>query len=132
MNFGDRLKHAREEIARLTQKQLEDLTGVSQKTISKLERGDQEGSTAVVQLAIACGVRPEWLAMAQGEAVAQPASASLPPMGDAHAQGAIGARPPQAPSPLVAAAMRLDTAPHVTQGTRDAVVVLLDALAQPR
>lgn len=132
MNFSERLRFARKEIAKISQKELEARSGVRQQIISRLEQGVQDETPQVVQLAIACGVRPEWLAMAQGDPVAKPASASLPPMGDAHAQGAIGARPPQAPSPLVAAAMRLDTAPHVTQGTRDAVVVLLDALAQPR
>lgn len=70
MNFGERLRHAREQIAHLTQKELETASGVSQKTISKLELGNQEGSTYVVQLALACGVRPEWLAIGEEPPVA--------------------------------------------------------------
>jgi transcriptional regulator with XRE-family HTH domain len=60
MSFGTRLKQARDR-AGLTQQQLQIHSGVSQKTISKIERGDQTVSTAGVQLAQACGVRPEWL-----------------------------------------------------------------------
>ncbi len=61
MSFGARLKQARDR-AGLTQQELQVSSGVSQKTISKIERGDQMVSTATVQLAQACGVRPEWLA----------------------------------------------------------------------
>lgn len=61
MSFGARLKQARDH-AGLTQQELQIHSGVSQKTISKIERGDQVVSTATVQLAQACGVRPEWLA----------------------------------------------------------------------
>ena len=61
MSFGARLKKARDR-AEFTQQQLQLYSGVSQKTISKIERGDQAVSTATVQLAQACGVRPEWLA----------------------------------------------------------------------
>ena len=61
MSLGARLKLARDR-AGLTQQQLQIQCGVSQKTISKIERGDQAVSTATVQLAQACGVRPEWLA----------------------------------------------------------------------
>jgi len=46
----------------LTQEELARASGVSQKTISKIERGDQAASSAVVQLARACGVTPDWLA----------------------------------------------------------------------
>ena len=41
-------------------------SGVKQGTISKIERGDTDSSTFTVQLAIACGVRPEWLAVEDG------------------------------------------------------------------
>lgn len=76
MALGQRLKAARKH-ARLTQNELADRSRVSQKTISKIERGDQASSTAVVRLAAACGVRAEWLSddsgpmMLRPEAVAQ-------------------------------------------------------------
>lgn len=65
MRFGERLKKARID-AGLSQKQLEAASGVSQKTISKIERGDQEGSTQVAALARACGVNTDWLASEHG------------------------------------------------------------------
>ena len=61
MTLGLRLRRARKH-AKLTQKELESASGVSQKTISKIERGAQGSSSAIVQLASACGVRPQWLA----------------------------------------------------------------------
>jgi transcriptional regulator with XRE-family HTH domain len=67
--LGERLKKARE-YAGLTQKELETKSGVLQQMISKIENGRQDTSAYVVQLAVACGVRPEWLAMGQGEMVA--------------------------------------------------------------
>ncbi|MCK2095204.1 hypothetical protein [Thauera aromatica] len=63
---------------------------------------------------------------------AKPAMAAHHPVGSALAHSAIGSHPNQAPSALVAAAMRLDVAPHVTQSTRDSLVALLNALASPR
>lgn len=66
MTYGKRLKTAREH-AKLTQPGLAEKSGVSQQTISKIERGKQDGSTYTVQLASACGVRPEWLASETGE-----------------------------------------------------------------
>lgn len=68
MNFGERLYKAREH-AKLTQEELAKKSCVKQGTISKIERGDTDSSTFTVQLATACGVRPEWLAMEQGEMV---------------------------------------------------------------
>jgi transcriptional regulator with XRE-family HTH domain len=71
MSLGARLQKARLH-AGLTQKQLEARAGVSQKTISKIERGDQAVSSAAVQLATACGVRPEWLAASDGPMLGPP------------------------------------------------------------
>lgn len=68
MKFSERLYAARE-YAHLTQDQLAEKSGVKQGTISKIERGDSESSTFTVELAVACGVRPEWLAMEQGEMI---------------------------------------------------------------
>jgi transcriptional regulator with XRE-family HTH domain len=69
MNLGERLKKAREH-AGLTQKELEEKSGVLQQMISKIEKGRQDTSAYIVQLAVACGVRPEWLGMGQGEMAA--------------------------------------------------------------
>jgi transcriptional regulator with XRE-family HTH domain len=69
MTFAERLKQARKH-AKLSQIALADKAGVTQQTISNIEQGIQEKSTDVVQLAIACGVRPEWLAIEEGEMVA--------------------------------------------------------------
>lgn len=76
MKFGERLRKARTD-AGLSQKQLEAASGVSQKTNSKIERGDQEGSTQVAELARACGVNTDWLAgdrgpMRAGDKVTEP------------------------------------------------------------
>lgn len=68
MTLADRLRAARKN-AGLSQKVLAENSGVTQETISKIERGQSETSAYVVQLAIACGVRPEWLAMEKGEMV---------------------------------------------------------------
>lgn len=68
MTLGERLKTARK-YAGLTQPQLSDKSGVSQQTISNIETGLQDKSTDIVQLAVACGVRPEWLATYDGEMV---------------------------------------------------------------
>lgn len=42
---------------------------MSQQTISNIESGIQDKSTDVVQLAVGCGVRPEWLGLGTGEMV---------------------------------------------------------------
>lgn len=49
------------ERAGLTQGDLVARSGVQQGTISKIERGESDSSTFTVRLAVACGVRPEWL-----------------------------------------------------------------------
>ena len=64
--LGERLKAARGH-ANLTQHDLEAMTGVKQATISKIELGKSETTTFVVQLAVACGVRAEWLALGMGQ-----------------------------------------------------------------
>lgn len=64
--LGERLKAAREH-AGLTQQELESRTGVKQATISKIELGKSETTTFAVQLAVACGVRAEWLALGLGK-----------------------------------------------------------------
>ena len=69
MKYGERLKAAREH-AELTQAELAVKAKVgSQVNVSKLERSNAEGSEFTVQYATACGVRPEWLAMEEGEMI---------------------------------------------------------------
>lgn len=68
--LGIRLKKARSD-AGLTQEELARSAGVTQKTISKIERGDQVATAAIVPLARALGVTPEWLA--EGTAAKAPA-----------------------------------------------------------
>lgn len=71
MEFKDRFKKARLH-AELTQPQLSDaileLGGkLSQKAISKIERGNQYETKSILEAAAACGVRPEWLKNEDGE-----------------------------------------------------------------
>ncbi|MDP3322662.1 MAG: helix-turn-helix transcriptional regulator [Hydrogenophaga sp.] len=66
MTFGERLKIARQH-AMLSQVALADKVQISQANISKLEIGEANGSEYTVQFAMACSVRPEWLATGQGE-----------------------------------------------------------------
>jgi transcriptional regulator with XRE-family HTH domain len=75
-SFADRVKGARKS-AGLTQKQLAGISGLSQTTISDIERGRNETSADVVALARALGVLAEWLADGKGprtlsEATGQP------------------------------------------------------------
>lgn len=63
--FGERLYTARTH-AKLTQKQLAKAADISQSNLGELEY-DGDGSSATVRLAVACGVRPEWLSEGQGE-----------------------------------------------------------------
>lgn len=60
MTIGNRLKIARKK-ARLTQAGLSAKSGVKQAMISKLETNKSHETGAIVPLALACGVRPEWL-----------------------------------------------------------------------
>lgn len=74
--FADRVRRARKD-AGLTQKQLAAASGLSQTTISDIERGRNETSADVVALARALKVLAEWLADGKGprtlsEATGQP------------------------------------------------------------
>jgi transcriptional regulator with XRE-family HTH domain len=55
--------------AGITQQELSRRSGVKQPVISRILAGRQERCSDVVKLAIACGVRPEWLAEGQGPMV---------------------------------------------------------------
>lgn len=61
-----RVRQARKH-AGLTQRQLADLVGVRQPTLSDLERGESQSSAMLIQIAAACGVNPQWLATGLGE-----------------------------------------------------------------
>ncbi len=74
MTLGERLRIAREDHAGLTQKQLEEKSGVPQQMISKIENGYQKRCSYIVELADACGVRPQWLQMGKGEMTEMPYS----------------------------------------------------------
>ena len=59
--FSERVRSRRKELG-LSQKDLADATGLSQTTISDIERGRNDGSREVVALAKVLRVQPQWLA----------------------------------------------------------------------
>lgn len=69
--FGDRLKARRNKLG-LKQKELAKASGVSQTTISDIERGRNEGSTEMASLAKALRCRVEWLASGELPEEAEP------------------------------------------------------------
>lgn len=66
MDLADRIITAREG-AGLTQDQLAKASGVSQQTINKLETRKASSTSHIVEIAVACGVSPYWLALELGE-----------------------------------------------------------------
>lgn len=66
MNLADRFKFARSH-ACLTQAELADLAGITQATVSEIERGLSSSSAHLVKIAMICKVRPQWLAEGEGE-----------------------------------------------------------------
>lgn len=70
MKFSERVKAARIH-AKLSQEELALAVGLTQGLISKIERGDQEETAAVVKIAAACGVSPYWLDTGDGEMVVE-------------------------------------------------------------
>jgi phage repressor protein C with HTH and peptisase S24 domain len=60
MSYADRLRTARKRKG-LSQKKLEEISGVGQGTISKIERGGQGNSASDVDLAMALDIHPAWL-----------------------------------------------------------------------
>lgn len=65
MSMGERLKTARKH-RKLSQIRLAEMTGVSQSTISDIERGRNAGSTESAKLAAALGVSALWLSTGRG------------------------------------------------------------------
>ncbi|WP_349569442.1 XRE family transcriptional regulator [Azotobacter salinestris] len=66
MDLKDRIKAARRH-SRLTQGELAERVGVTQTSISDLERGKSQTTSFIAQIAVACGVDALWLASGQGE-----------------------------------------------------------------
>lgn len=60
MALGKRVKEARDKLG-ISQAQLAERVGLSQQGINKLEQRDSPSSKAIVELAMALGVSPEWL-----------------------------------------------------------------------
>lgn len=75
MAIGTRLRIARK-YARLTQAELSEKSGVKQAMISKLETNKSRETSSIVPLAVACGVRPEWLHYGDGPMVGDSSEAS--------------------------------------------------------
>ncbi|RCI71099.1 XRE family transcriptional regulator, partial [Pseudomonas aeruginosa] len=70
MELKDRIKAARKH-AHLSQVQLAQAVGMTQTSISDLERGKSRATSFVAQIAGACGVNPLWLAEGRGEMLAE-------------------------------------------------------------
>ncbi|WP_092313391.1 XRE family transcriptional regulator [Pseudomonas saponiphila] len=66
MEFKDRLKAARRH-AKLNQTELAERAGLTQTSISDLERGKSKATAFAAQIASVCGVSPMWLAEGVGE-----------------------------------------------------------------
>lgn len=66
MEFKERLKAARQH-AELNQTELAERAGLTQASISDLERGKSKATVFAVQLAAACNVSARWLAEGAGE-----------------------------------------------------------------
>ena len=69
MRYGERLKLAMEH-ANLNQKVLAEKIGIKQPSLSYLINNENvNGSEKTVKLAVACGVRPQWLDSGDGEMI---------------------------------------------------------------
>ncbi|MDD1016878.1 XRE family transcriptional regulator [Pseudomonas rubra] len=68
MEFKDRLKAARRH-AKLNQTELAERAGLTQTSISDLERGKSKATAFAAQIASACGVSPMWLAEGKGDMI---------------------------------------------------------------
>jgi transcriptional regulator with XRE-family HTH domain len=64
--LGSRIRAARKD-AGMTQVELARKAGITQPTLSDLENGHSDSTSSLIDLAIALGVRPEWLATGKGD-----------------------------------------------------------------
>lgn len=71
MTIGDRVKRARKH-AGLNQRDLAKAIGITQPSLSELERGESRSSAYLIQIAAACGIDATWLATGQGEMLSRP------------------------------------------------------------
>ncbi|HEJ2752684.1 TPA: transcriptional regulator AlpR [Pseudomonas aeruginosa] len=78
MELKDRIKAARKH-AHLSQVQLAQAVGMTQTSISDLERGKSRATSFVARIAGACGVNPLWLAEGRGEMLAERGQANAGP-----------------------------------------------------
>ena len=83
MEYKDRLKAARQH-AHLTQGQLAEAIGITQTSISDLERGKSKGTTFNARIAQACGVNALWLENGIGEMTPNEDHANVTPMLQPH------------------------------------------------
>ncbi|MHA2782565.1 helix-turn-helix domain-containing protein [Vibrio harveyi] len=68
LSFGERVRKARSlHNPKLNQYQLAERAGLKQSTISRIEKGDFQGSAKLVELASALNVSPIWLSTGEGE-----------------------------------------------------------------
>lgn len=83
MEYKDRLKAARK-YANLTQGQLAEAIGITQTSVSDLERGKSKGTTFNARIAQACGVNALWLEDEIGAMVPNGEHANVTPMLQPH------------------------------------------------
>ena len=76
MEFKDRLKTARKH-GKLTQTELAQAVGISQTSITDLERGKSQSTSYVAEIAKACSVDPLWLATGRGDMVGNSSMANV-------------------------------------------------------
>ncbi|WP_409930003.1 helix-turn-helix domain-containing protein [Vibrio owensii] len=68
LSFGERVRKARAlHNPKLNQYQLAERSGLKQSTISRIEKGDFQGSAKLVELAAALNVSPIWLSTGDGD-----------------------------------------------------------------
>lgn len=83
MEYKDRLRAARQH-ANLTQGQLAEAIGITQTSISDLERGKSKGTTFSARIAKACGVSALWLEDGLGEMLGSDDHNNVSPMLQPH------------------------------------------------
>lgn len=120
MSIGARIKQARA-AAKMSQIELATRSGLKQSTISDLEVGKSQGTTAVASLAAALGVSPLWLETGKGSmtatepAKAQPATSEDDPFVKSTVSLRIGDEPKTVPIRKVKLKLRAGVAGYVTE-----------------